>query len=459
VFVLGVLLRLSMLRRFSAHWGYDAGVYWDIVVWMSEHHSPFAPLEEFICAHHPPLYFFVVACLKGLGVSREQAVVFPVFCGIVRLALLWIGLRRYLPGKRWAHVFTLALAAVLPASVHIDGCLYPEPVNGMFAAAVMLVVPRVFPAQGRERWKLAAIAGVLIGLELLTKMTATVMILSVAVTIGLELWFSKPRSLPAIQSAGRHLAPWGAIVFLPALMAGWFYARNVPAYHKVFLTSYDTTEKSRMSPEMAKTSILDRRTLGFFVGWDSEIYKFPYNPTGLGEHPRFFTAAVASTFVDYYNQSFSGLPPFGPGSIRSTRHPLTPELVSTARFSMVGGTVLSIAMFAAWVACARRTLARKDVERAYLLVVPLVMTVLAIYTAMKYPFDDGGVIKGAYMQFGAPPLYAMCGLAFQWALSRKYLAPIAGLLVLSVVLVAGYTIYCRTEVLILPGLGSWYSPS
>ncbi len=457
LFTLGVLLRLSMMRRWDPSWGYDAGVYWDIVQWVVDHHSPFPPLDKFVCAHHPPLFFAVAAWLTRLGVSRQGVVLFPVLCGVVRLGLLWIGLEWYLPSRRWARIFTLGLAAVLPVSVHIDGSLYPEPVNGMFAAAVMLFVPRVFAANGRRRWTLAAVVGVLLGLQMLTKITALVMLLALALTLAIELWFSRPRGVPAWDTYVRRRAPWLLAVLLGASLSGWYFVRNLGPYHKLFVTAYDTTDKAKVAP-LANTPVLDRRTLGFFVGWDTDIYRFPYYPTGIEDHPRFFPVTIASTFVDYYNQSFSGLDPWGPATLKANRHVLTPELVSTARFSMLGGTALFLAMVAAWLVCTKRALDRRAWGIVYLLAVPLVTTALDLYTVTQYPFDSGGVIKGAYMQFGAPPLYAMCGLAFDWARTRKPFVPIAAILVASVFFVATYTIYCRTQVLILPALGRWYVP-
>ena len=456
-FVLGVLLRLSMLRRFDPSWGYDAGVYWDVVEWVAAHGSPFPPLDQLVCAHHPPLFFAVAAYLTKHGVTRAHVTYFPVACGIVRLAILWMGLRWYLPAWRWARVFALAVAAVLPVSVHIDGSLYPEPVNGMFAAGVLLLVPKVFPARGWRRWVLAAAVGVLVGFQLLTKITALAMILTLGLTLALELWFERPRGMAAYKATLRRLAPWSAVIVVPVLMSGWYFARNVRTYHKVFVTGYDTTAKDLVTPALLKTSLLDRRTVGFYVGWDNDIFRMPYYPTGLGDHPRFLTTTIASTFVDYYNQSFSGLDPDAPG-LKVIRRSMTSQFVSTARFSMVGGTVLSIATVLAWLVCTRRMIARRDIESAYLLLVPLVMTVLALYTAVEYPFDGNGVIKGAYMQFGAPPLCGVCGLAFDWTLRRRYSWPLAALLVLSVVLVAAYTIHCRTGVLLLPALGRWYTP-
>lgn len=95
----------------------------------------------------------------------------------------------------------------------------------MFAAAVMLLVPKVFEAGGRRRWKLAASVGVLLGLEMLTKITALTMILTIAATLVLQFWFSQRSSLHEWRGYLGSLAPWSAVVLLPAVMSGWYFAR------------------------------------------------------------------------------------------------------------------------------------------------------------------------------------------------------------------------------------------
>jgi hypothetical protein len=448
ILALGVYLRLTMLWRFNPGWGYDAGVYWEVVEWMLNH-GTLPPPGALFCGHHPPLYFAVVAALVKLGLTHSAVVAFPILCGVTRLVLVWIGLEWYLPRRRTARVAALALAAVLPVSVHIDGSLYPEPVNGMFAAGVLLLLPKAFESEGRRRWALTCGIGVLLGLEMLTKITALALFLTIGVTLACRLALPDPTGWRTRAAA---LAPWSAVVVLPVVIAGWYFARNIGPYHTLFLTGYETAQNALMTDELAKTPILDRRSLGFVFGWDASIYEFPYYPSGLSDHPRFFPVTLASTFVDYYNQAFSGLDPWLPGPLRSNRHILTPELVATGRWSAIGGTILLVGAVGAGAACLLRTFQARNWGRFCLALVPGVVSALALYAATKYPFDRNGVIKGAYMLFGAPPMYAFYGLAVDWARARRWRRPLAALLLLGLAFVAVYTVYCRTGILLFPPL-------
>src|SRR5262249_27640286 len=109
IFGVGALFRLTMIWRFDATWGYDAVGHLKYIEWLTKH--PGLPGVSYnYLAYHPPLYHFTAALLDPVYVS--------IACGIVRLALIWLGLEWYLENRR-ARIFGLALAAVLPVSAHL----------------------------------------------------------------------------------------------------------------------------------------------------------------------------------------------------------------------------------------------------------------------------------------------------------------------------------------------------
>jgi 4-amino-4-deoxy-L-arabinose transferase-like glycosyltransferase len=445
-FVLGAALRVTMLWRFHADWGFDAKEHWDYVEWILQHRA--IPLPENVLeAQHPPLFYLLVAFLVHHGVGRQSAIALPVVCGVLRLALVWCGLEWYLPRWRRARIAALALVAVLPASIHVDGMLYPEPLSGLLAAAIMLLIPLGFEAAGKRRWWLAGAVGVLLGVEMLTKISGLVLVFAIGVVASCEMLFSQRATW---RDRARDFAPWCASIAVCAAIGGWFYVRNFVHYRDPFVTCFELP--TQWMARVAASSLipyLDRRTLGFVFGWDGSIYKFPYYPSAAGEHPRFFPITVASTFVDYYNYSFSGLPWSLPSKLHGQNRPLTESLLLLSRGSVLGGTVIVVPTVVATVALLRRTFRGADWGAFCLLLLPVVTTVLALHFAINYPHDELGVIKGEYLQFSAPPLYAAFGIAVEWALARRRRWPLAGAMLLGVTLIGAYTVCCRTGLLLL----------
>jgi hypothetical protein len=325
--------------------------------------------------------------------------------------------------------------------------LYPEPLSCLLSAIILLVIPAVFRSTGRRRWRLAVCLGVLLGLELLTKVSGLAIALPVAAFACCELVVARGRT---VHQRILDFAPWCAALGLCAAIAAWYYVRNVLHYHDAFITVFELHWKGVVASS-SKVPYLDRRTLGFVFGWDTDIYKFPYYPSAAKESHRFFPIVLASTFGDYYNYSFSGLPWNLPSHIYGQGRPLTESLVVLSQGCMAGGTVICVATLVAGLFVARREFRSPNWGTCCLLGVPVVMTLLGLHYAIKYPHDDFGVIKGTYLQFGAPPLYALFGIAVDWSMRRKRTFAVAGVLFLSLALVAAYTVCCRTGLLLMWG--------
>jgi 4-amino-4-deoxy-L-arabinose transferase-like glycosyltransferase len=400
---------------------------------------------EMLEAFHPPLFYLSAAGLVKLGVSWQGVTWLSVVCGAIRFVLIWYGLERHL-GNRVARVATLALVAILPISVHVDGMIYGEPILGMFSVAAMLLWVEAFRAIGRRRWRIACLLGLTLGLALLTKASTLVLMITLGVAVALELL--APTKPYEWRIRLRALLPWAAALAICLALSGWFYARNAAQHGKPFLSSFDLTQSGTMA-RINGATYMDRRTLGF-LGWDTSIYRSPYYPTATEPHGRFFTIAMASTFIDYYNISFSGLPPDyrAEGNLQANNRPITPWLDKLARRALRGGTVILLASLIAWTVCLWKIYRQRDWGLFAALLAPLFTTLAAMHFAVEFPFDTAGVIKGAYMQFGMPAFYAMFGLSVAWAAAKPRRWPALAVLLLGLGAVAAYSICCRTGLLL-----------
>jgi hypothetical protein len=337
---------------------------------------------------------------------------------------------------------------VLAASVHIDGMIYPEATSGMLLTAAMLLTPAVFRRAGWSRWRMASCLGFILGLAMLTKISGLVVIAALGATAGLEFLFSREDW----ATRTRQLLCWAWMLVVCIAVCGWYFSRNVRDYGRPFVTSFDVSSQHYLVADLQKVPYLERRTLGFFVGWDAAVPLFPYYPSGIEPRPHFFPVAVASTFVDYWNYSFSGLDPYVavPGWPGDRLRPITPKLFRASQYAAAGGIVIFLATIVTWLAVMPRTFRRRDWGRLALLLVPLFTLLSALHFAVAYPLDSYGVVKGIYMHFGAPPLYALFGLAVAWAFQKPIRWPLFGALLGALWLVASYTLFCRLRVPILP---------
>lgn len=438
LFVVAILVRVSMVRTFPPQAGYDFVDHWGYVDWIAKHHA-LPPIGLNYDSYSSPLYYLLAAPfeLAGWGPPEIRALSF-LFAGL-RLALFWGALELFLPERRLARQAALALAALLPTAVHVDGMLSNEPLSCLLCLAAVVRMPRLLRLGGPRRSAIAV--GTLCGLALLAKVSG-LMLLG---TLGLTLTILFVRRWTARGELLRRTGPAVAVVFGVALaISGWFYVRNQVLYGKLVPTSYDSIAKSEQEP-FEKIPYLDRRTAGFFVGLSGDIVRDPYYPTVAGiPSARFWPTLVVTSFADYYVYGFAPLATAGDPGVDRRGRLLSTAAFQLSRVSVLGGILIAL-LTAVTLLCCLRRLWREGDERLVLLLFPLLAIAGQLHFAVQYPNDGMGPIKGAYLQFAAGPLFAMFGLGVDWLWRRsratRLLAVVGGGGALAAT--AAYTLYCR----------------
>ncbi len=438
ILVIGIFLRMTMTWNFHVSWAFDGDDHWEVVKWIAAH-GRVPPPEAAVEAFHPPLFYSLVAGFVRLGVSRYQMVWLPIALGTLRLAIIWAGLELYVKHSRFARIIALWLAAVMSASIQVDGMIYPEPLSCLWHAIVLLLVPMAFRRESFARWPWTLGIGFVLGLAMLTKISGIAVIATLGLAVILELMFARRSLAERIARA----MPWVSVVIVSLALSGWYYARNVREYGRPFVTSFDLPSQNYLVEEAWRHEPLDRRTLGFVFGWDRSIFTYPTSQYDIGPNPRFFPVLIASTFQDFWGAGFMGWdrPLFRHGK----RHDLRPpeSYANISRLAVMGGTVITVATVLAWIGAWRRLFRERDFGRLALLLVSLVTVASALYFSVAHPVDGHGVTKGNYLIFGAPPLYALFGVATAWTQSKRQRWPFLGILLLALGFVSLYSFDCR----------------
>jgi hypothetical protein len=362
--------------------------------------------------------------------AREHGIqLVSMVAGGLRLLVVGVGVAAFLP-SRLARVIALATAALIPASVHIDGMINGEALLGLWAAIAMLFGALCFRAT--RPWPAAIGLGVACGLALLTKISALALLSAMALAVGFD-------ALRGTRNARRTIAFAAALAVMLAV-SGWYYGHQRWHYGKTFVTSFDAAETEAIA-NTVQLAPWERRPVSFLL-WSTEIYRSPHYPTGLEPEARLVPVLIASTFVDYYNYFFEPL--FNMSFAGHAHNASTKTALAFSRVSVAGGTVLALAATAAFFGALVAALRQRRADWLFLLSVPLFAALGQVYFATRYPIDSLGVIKGAYLQFASPPLCALVGAAAAWLWARGPLArAAASLVVASLAAVASYTFYCR----------------
>jgi len=441
----GILIRLSMALLYDARIGFDFNAHWPHIQYIATRHA-LPPLEFNTTAAHPPLYHLIAAAVVAPGLGPGALGWMAALWGMLRLGLVWAGLEKWLPESRLARVIALALAAVLPAAAHLDGMITNETLVMLMSAAVFVVTPSAIAAARTGQIGPMLGLGGLLALALMSKVSASVLIVSVAVAIGLEIVRARPPSAWRRALRVRALPLIAGTLVLAAVAGPWF-VRNLALYGHAAPSAYEGPLKRNQAPYEA-IPYFDRRPLGFYLGWNLGIYVHPLYPTGIKPNARFFPVLIASTFNDYYVYSYSG------GGRYRTDRSVSAAGVTLGCLSVWAGTAIALVTVIAWFAAVRVLWRRRaDGEpdpRFALLLAPLGALLGQLHFATKYPNDNFGPIKGAYLQFVAPVLCALfgVGVAWMWRQARWRWRIPAMAAIGCVALVAAYSAHAR-----FPGFG------
>jgi hypothetical protein len=433
-FTLGILLRLSMALTYDARTGWDFNAHWPHIMYIVQRHE-LPPLVYNTTACHPPLYHLIGAALGWLS----------ALWGMLRLALIWWGLEKWLPESRLARVVALALAAVIPASVHLEGMITNEVLVMVLSAGALVAVPWAIAAARVGRVGPMVALALLVALAMMAKVSASVLVTSVAAAMALEIVRARP---PIVRSWWRALRaralPLVAGAVVLASITGPWFLRNQILYGQTAPSAYEGYLRLNQAPFKA-IPYVERRPLGFYLGWNLGIYLHPITPTGLKPDPRFFPVLIATTFNDYYVFSYSG------GAKFYGRRWISAAGVTLGCLSVAGGTLIALVTVLAWFGAVRALWRRREDgepdPRFALLLAPLGALIGQLHFAIKYPNDNFGPIKGAYLQFIGPVLCALFGVGVAWmwrrARGRRLWRGAALVAMGAVALVAVYSVHAR----------------
>ena len=222
VALLWLFILASKTGQLPPYWGYDGPDHLEYVRFIAERGSlPLA--SDGPAMYHPPLFYFLSALLVWIfpGADEGGALLrlLPFLSGLTQVAVAFLLAQRLFPGDRTIAGLSVLIAGLLPMNLYMSAFLSNEPVQAALSAIAILLVSQLLLQRGIRPLAAAALGGV-IGLALLTKITALLLVPPVLVLLTLKA------AVLDGASARRQLAWLGPLCATALLVAGWYYARN-----------------------------------------------------------------------------------------------------------------------------------------------------------------------------------------------------------------------------------------
>ena len=191
-------------------------------------------------AHQPPLYYLLASAIFRLTQGQLLFLrLFSVALGAIFVALTYEIVRQIYPQRVALRLAAAAFVAFLPMHVAMAASVNNDALAEVVLAGILLLSIRYVKhwllGPGQPGWLQALALGLLLGLALVTKVSAYVAIPVLLAALFIAWYETRRFSLDTPHSALRTPRSWvfthAVLIFLPALIIALpWYARNAQLY-------------------------------------------------------------------------------------------------------------------------------------------------------------------------------------------------------------------------------------
>ena len=241
--------------------GFDANSHLEYLQYILQHHSlPLA--DQGWQMYQPPLYYVIAAAvlaIAGLTVPGPDAAsvlrLLGLMYGVANLFLVGASLRLAFPGHPRRQLLGFVVATFLPALLYLYQLPTNESLLVTLSSAVLLVTLHALRADPPSL-RLHALLGLCMGLALLTKVSALIV---VSVTLGVLAvrMISRPR-----RGFFRGLAGLGVTVGVALLTCGWHYRRVWLRFGTPLIQNWETDAGHRWWQDSSYRTLHDYMCFG-----------------------------------------------------------------------------------------------------------------------------------------------------------------------------------------------------
>jgi len=384
--IVAAVVRLNNVLTFPGLFGYDGFAHFSYIWFLAD--AGRVPLAnagwEFF---QPPLYYFLMSVIWKLFAGFDPIMRLQIGSGIVALLGLvpafatGVIVRDFLPGKRLIHILAVGLMLFLPMHLYSSMFIGNEALTAVLSNAGLLALWFLLK---RDSWQRAVVLGLCLGLAMLTKFTAVVVVAAAFGILGFRMLIDRD------YRRGIRTILLVAIVMLS--VCGWFYLRNVSVYGTPFQMS--RTEVFLLNAEDSQPH--GERGILEYILFDPMVMIDPVWPRGLslnGPRPAdveynplresVLTGLYANTWFDGFG-GFS-LPPITESEVarRGGQILLTLSIVPTG-----------LILFGLWTACIRLRREGWDDTVVFMLIAFAAMWTVFIFGTSSVPTH--AAIKATY---------------------------------------------------------------
>lgn len=235
------ILQFHNLLAFLLSRGFDAFAHLEYINYLHKYHTIPLPYEGWEL-YQPPLYYFLAALINpSLSVK--------ILGGLSWVSLLIATFILY--KKRFRDTDLALLGSFFTGAVPVIIYLTPTLSNEFFSSVLIGISMTYYVLKkSKPDLKFYFVLGVLLGLSILAKSTAFVLLGVIIIDLLLDNW-----KLPI----RKKIQIFGIVFFTTIGIGGWFYARNIIIFNNPFISSFNFPQYHPL------TQTITPRNLHFFT--------------------------------------------------------------------------------------------------------------------------------------------------------------------------------------------------
>ncbi|MCH7960448.1 MAG: glycosyltransferase family 39 protein [Candidatus Hydrogenedentes bacterium] len=232
------ILGINNLIKLDLDVGFDSGPHYEYIQYVAENwRIPYA--GDGWQMFQAPLFYGVTAVFYTVfswffepSTVAHLLRIVPLACGMAQVELCYRALRVVYPDRVDVQIVGTTFGALIPMNLYISQVLGNEPMSSLFGGLACLLLINMVCGKFIEGRKDFVLLGVVLGLALLSKATA---LLLLPITLAAFVYRAVRRRERFNQAAVSLIIVFGTA----GIVSGWYYARNLIRFHSAFVGGWD----------------------------------------------------------------------------------------------------------------------------------------------------------------------------------------------------------------------------
>jgi len=239
-----MVLAINNIGKVPLHIGMDYSEHLRYIQYLAENQRIPLPTEGWQM-FEAPFFYILSACIYKVFLnffSMETVVrilrIVPLLCGAAQVELCYRALRYVYPGREDLQALGVVVGGLLPMNIYMSQVVGTEPMSGFLSGIVVVLVFKLLRSPSLPSRKNFLFMGLCLGLAILTKISAILLIFPVVFFIAYTHFTGDGLTARPVVLLAQRIS---LVIGVAFLVCGWYYVRNWIELGHFFIGGWDTS--------------------------------------------------------------------------------------------------------------------------------------------------------------------------------------------------------------------------